>query len=140
MFKSLIFLAVALVFVSMVAADSGKSSETSEVKEAMKNAFKNGIERFGGVVSNKHQENQEPKHSTGLGSKILSAYTKGLTALGGGKAALTEQYRKHHFTPLAPSVVPRDFGADSGKLNADKASRLFVPQRPLQYTTDRLHL
>lgn len=68
----------------------------------------------------------------------LSHHDKDLVALGGGKPALTEQYRKHHYTPLAPTFIPKTFESLTPEITPDLAARIFVPSRPLQYTVERL--
>ena len=134
MFK-LIIIAVAC-FVAL--ASSAHIKESEDVSGGMRSAFERGLEKFGGAVSER-KDNYVPKPSA-QSTKVFSHYTRNLNALGGGKPLLREQYRIHHFVPIAPSVVPREIQiSDTEKITAEKAAKMYVPSAPLQYTNDILH-
>lgn len=109
--------------------------EGDDVQEGMKSAFQRGLERFGnGVEANEvsHPVRNENR------PRVFSQYTQGLTALGGGKPLIREQYRLHNYTPLAPSVLPRSFVV-SNRMTPQEAANIYRPSPPLQFTTDILH-
>lgn len=127
MFKLIVLISL-LVFIGL--AHSAPLEEAEEVKEGMESALSRGLKTFGGGAG---EEEEKPKQ------KVFSHYTKGIKALGGGKPSLFEQYRKHHYAPIAPSVLPREFEV-SEKMTPSEAAKIYVPSAPLQYTSDRMHI
>lgn len=114
-------------------------SEEAGVRESMRNAFKQGLAKFEGVSSKVEEVEKVLPEVNKLKPHVYSQYTKGITAIGGGKPALTEQYRKNTFSPLVPSVVPPEHKVVSEKPTPEESARMYVPQPPFQYTTDRLY-
>lgn len=102
----------------------------------MKTAYQRGLNVFGGAAQPVNSAAEEPPKPKA--HRPFSLYTKDLSALGGGKPSLTEQYRKHNYVPLAPTVIPKEHEL-SQKITPKEAAQLYVPHRPLQFTTDRLH-
>lgn len=135
MYKS-ILLVTLFCLVSLAAAGSLPEAKNEEVRNGMRFAFQNGLNTFGGSAKDKKNfGDAEPAPPSP--KKPFSQYTQNIKALGGGKPALAEQYRLHKFIPQAPSVLPIQFDA-SEKMTPEEAAKIYVPQPPLQYTTDRV--
>lgn len=112
--------------------------ESSDVRKSMHDAFQNSLEVFGGKVD-KNANIVVPDAPNPSKPKVFSAYTQGLSALGGGKPNLTSQYMFHKYTPLAPVVNPPERKPQvSDKMSPSEAADRYRPQAPHQYTTDRL--
>lgn len=131
-----------LVLVLACLIQCGPIKET-ELRSAMSSAFLNGLAKFSSLSEGTpHSEypdevTSETKNTNTKKTKIFSQYTANLKALGGGKPRLTEQYRHHNYTPLAPSVIPYDRPIVlNNKLTPGVAAKLYVPRRPLQFSTD----
>lgn len=125
---------VIYLFVVLGLVQSAPLNESDDVKSGMESALSRGLKAFGSAA-------QDEPRNKGPGTKVPvhSHYTKGIKALGGGKPALFEQYRLHNYTPLAPSIIPREFEV-SEKMTPEEAAKIYVPSPPLQHTTDRLHI
>lgn len=115
-----------------------KVSEETAIRNSMRNAFKQGLAKFEGGVKVEEVEKVVPEVNK-LKPYVYSQYTKDLAALGGGKPAITDQYRQNRFVPMAPSVVAPEHKVVSDKPTPEEAAQIFVPHPPLQYTTDRLY-
>lgn len=112
--------------------------ETGEVRKSMHDTFENSRRLFAGAVEKNADivNTVEPNPNK---PKVFSLYTKGLTAVGGGKPHLASQYLKHNYTPLAPVVVPVEKKPQvSDKMSPSEAAERFKPEAPFQYTTDRM--
>lgn len=117
-----------------------KVSKTSEegVRASMRNAFRQGLAAFEGGSNVEVVEKVHPQVGT-LKPHVYSQYTKDITAAGGGKPAITDQYRQSQFVPLVPTVVAPEHKVLSDKPTPEEAAAIYVPHPPLQYTTERLH-
>lgn len=136
MFKSIAILFV-LVVCGLFAAQAAPINEASEVKTGMSDAFRRGMNRFG-TDSEEINEPVVPSQAAGK-PRIFSHYTAKLSALGGGKPRINDQYRKHGYLPLAPSVLPNEHPVlPNGKLTPEAAAKIYVPKRPFQFSTDKL--
>lgn len=131
---------VALALSAFVVLALGKSiTDSDEVRQASKDAFKRGLEFFGGGI--KKEQAERAREIEIAPKRTYSQYTAGIESLSGGKPAIIEQYRKHHYLPLAPSVLPPSYpkGPD-GKLNAKQMADLIKPRGPYQPGTDRVFI
>lgn len=135
MFKSIFLMVVVCSFAAIALA--GPVPESAEVQNAMRKAKEQGLEVFGGAIK-REQEYKAPT-PTQSQKKIFSLYTKDLEALGGGRPMLREMNRVHHYVPLAPSVLPRQFNVAGNKMTAAEAAKIIVPSAPYQFTEDHQH-
>lgn len=136
MFKQLAIILVC-TFVLTQAVPLPVSEETA-VRNSMRSAFKQGLAKFEGGHKAEELEKVVPEVNK-LKPHVYSQYTKDLAAIGGGKPAITDQYRQNKYVPMAPSVVAPEHKVVSDKPTPEEAAQIFVPHPPLQYTTDRLY-
>jgi len=129
----------ALLFGLLALALAGPIPEGQEVRDASKEAYERGLRVFGQKVQ--EEEEEALREARFVKPKVLSQYTEKMTALGGGKPSLVEQYRHHKYFPQAPSFIPVKFPKTvDGKFNAQQSAEIFRPQRPYQFSTDRLRI
>lgn len=134
MYKAIILAAIACCLVVTNAAPASDIHDIIQVREDMNNAYNRGFSKFS---SPPKVDNYATYPISANKSRILSHYTKGLTALGGGKPRLTDQYRAHNYVPLPPSIVPREFTV-SEPMTPKETAAIVKPHGPLQYTSDHL--
>lgn len=92
MFKQLLILAVvfAVYVMQSEASLAFKLMESADVQQGMQNAFKNGLEKFGGSLRRQKSIDSD--------SKILEAYAEGLSKNMGSPP--------HQYVPALPVKIP----------------------------------
>lgn len=134
--SKLIFL-VAIVVVGCLAVAQAKLDEDEEVRNAMRDSFSKGFQRFSGQSRDVKPKVEEVKRAPRR--KPFSQYTAKLpTPLGGGKPRIMDQYNRHNFFPIPPSVIPFEHPKlPNGVLTQEAAATIYVPHAPLQYSEDK---
>lgn len=131
MFKSVIIFAICGA-VCVAAADF---KESEEVKQGAANSFSAALSKFSNAVGSGDNVVPSPSYRP----KVFSIYTKGLTALGGGKPRIGEDNRKHSFEGYHTTVDPVDHKIISDQLTPEQTAEMTKPRPTYQYTEDAIY-